>query len=335
MSTNSKSVLLIDADSTIPNLALMKLSTFHKTKGHDVRLKQLHIPYFPGRKKCITHVQDDYDIGYCSVIFKGANDYIKSSNKLKRGGSGFSLASNLPKYIEKLEPDYSLYPNNDISYGFISRGCVRKCKFCIVYEKEGGIKQVANVDDIVRHKKVKFMDNNFLALPNHEELLKELIVKNIRCQFFQGLDIRLVNKSNSDLLRQVNYMGEYIFAFDSWKMLPIIEKKLKILFWRKPWQFKFYVYCHPDMELSEIVGRVDFLKKHQCLPYLMRDIACFDAKYSVFYSHVREWCNHPPYFSKLTFQNFIEVKLRKTKFKSPIKLSSGLYSRALKEVRLD
>ena len=113
------------------------------------------------------------------------------------------------------------------------------------------IRQVATVEEIVKHKEVKFLDNNFLALENHKDILKELIEKNIRCQFNQGLDIRLLDKENSNLLSRLNYLGEYIFAFDNWKELKLIQSKLPLLTWLKPFQGKFYVYVHPKMALEE------------------------------------------------------------------------------------
>jgi len=45
-------VLLIDADSTIPNISLKKLSTWHKSLGDDVELVRVNLPYYPKVKGC-------------------------------------------------------------------------------------------------------------------------------------------------------------------------------------------------------------------------------------------------------------------------------------------
>jgi hypothetical protein len=301
-------ILLIDADSTIPNLALMKLSSFYKQNGDNICFKKLNIPYYPNRKKTIHNINTSkFDKTFCSVIFKNNNLFVCGEN-ITFGGSGFSLSINLPSEIEATEPDYSLYPENNTSYGFISRGCIRKCSFCIVPEKEGYIKQVNTIDNILHHKKIKFLDNNFLALPNCKELLRELVNKKIKCQFNQGLDIRLVDSEISYLLSKLNYLGEYIFAFDNIKFKKIIEEKLCLLSWRKPFQFKFFVYIHPDMNIYETVDRINFLKDCCCLSYIMRDISCWDSKYSFFYTDLAAYCNQPNFFKKMSFSDFLNKR---------------------------
>lgn len=317
-------VLLIDADSTIPNIALMKLSTYYKNKADTVELLKLNIPYYPNRKKSIINVNTDgYDHIHCSVIFPNSLKYIKGNNILF-GGTGFSLKSKLPDKIENLQPDYTIYPDNNISYGFISRGCIRNCYFCVVQQKEGYIRQVNTIDNIVKHKKVIFLDNNFLALNNHEDLLKELIDKNIKCQFNQGLDIRLINNSNSILLSKLNYIGEYIFAFDDIKYKKIIEEKLQILKWRKEYQFKFYVYVNPNDSIDKTIKRIEFLKENKILPYIMRDISCWNSEYKNFYTDIASYCNQPSLFKKMDFNTFLVKRYKKNLIR--VKKSNELYN---------
>jgi len=299
-------VLLLDADSTIPNVALMKLSAYHKSQGDEVTLKELHIPYYPSRTIFNAYYNAEiYDKVYCSVIFDSTLQHLKRGSTIF-GGTGYSLSFELPLDIEGLEPDYSLYPNNDTSYGFITRGCIRNCSFCKVPQKEGGIRQVSNVDRIVRHKVTKFLDNNILAFPGHYDILQELVDKKIRCQFNQGLDIRLIDERNSLLLSQMNYYKEYIFAFDDIRYMSLIDHKLDILSWRKKWQFKFFVYVHPDMPLEETTERVMWLKEHECLPYLMRDIACWSSLNRTWYANMAAWCNQPGLFKNMDFKTFVE-----------------------------
>jgi hypothetical protein len=297
-------VLLIDADSKIPNLALMKLSTYHKNQGDEVTLIQLNIPYYPNKPKRHFYAPSGYDKYYCSTIFTGSEEYIHGDN-IQFGGTGHNLTTVLPSYIESLEPDYSIYPDNDTSYGFITRGCINNCSFCVVPQKEGKIHQVNTIQDIVRHKKVKFMDNNILALPSHKEILQEIVDMKLKCQFNQGLDIRLINEENSILISKMNYLGDYLFAFDNWAYLPIIESKLELMKWRKDYKFKFFLYCHPDMPISNIVNRINYLKEKKCLPYVMRHISCWDSQYSKFYIDIASWCNQPNLFRKMTFKEFL------------------------------
>lgn len=305
-------ILLIDADSKIPNIPLMKLSTWHKSKGDNVELFRCNLPYYPNKKKHTYFVQDEYDKVYCSVIFDGNKEHIIGKNIIF-GGTGVDLTTNLPDNIDSLECDYSIYPDNDTSYGFISRGCIRNCSFCKVPKKEGYIHQVNTIDNIIRHKKVKFLDNNFLALPNHKKILQELISLKVKCQFNQALDFRLLDKDNSYLLSKLNYLGDYTFAFDSWKYKNIMEEKFKLIEWRKPFQLKFFVYINPSMEISETVKRINWLRQKQCLPYIMRDITCWNSEYSQFYIDIAAYCNQPNLFRKMSFGEFLEKRHIKNK----------------------
>jgi len=305
-------ILLIDVDSTIPNLALMKISSYHKSMGDEVELKRLGISYYPDKRTRTTISTAGYDAVYLSAIFGGTMDCVDFDLYSQKGlclfgGTGISLDATLPDEIDEQELDYSIYSDNDTAYGFISRGCDRKCHWCVVPQKEGKIHQVeADLENIIRKfKKVKFMDNNFLQLPNHVEILEWLAERKIKCQFNQGLDIRLITEENSAALFKLNYMGEYIFAFDNWGYRRIIERQLKLLQWIKPWGAKFYVYVNPAMPLTETVKRVEFLRNRKLLPYVMRDIECWGSEHHDFYVDLAAYGNQPAFFKKMAFEEFI------------------------------
>lgn len=126
-------VMLVDADSTIPNIALMKLSSYHKKAGDNVEFVAANLPYYPNRKKT-PFIVNSADKVYCSVVFEGNKEFIIGENIIF-GGTGVDLTTNLPDEIEDCDPDYSIYPNNNTSYGFITRGCIRSCAFCKVPKK--------------------------------------------------------------------------------------------------------------------------------------------------------------------------------------------------------
>ena len=319
-------ICLIDADSKIPNLALMRLSAFHKAKGSEVALYKANLPYFPNMRRKKFKAPSGYDAYYCSCVFSGTKGFIVGEN-IQFGGSGCDLKKTLPLEVENCKPDYSLYPDNDCSYGFISRGCIRKCGFCFVPEKEGSLREVASINDIIEHKKVKFLDNNFLALKNHKAILKELVDRQIKCQFNQGLDIRLVDTENSKLLSELNYLGDYLFSFDSLAYLPVIKQKLELLSWRKPFQLKFFVYVSPNMSIHETVQRIEWLKENELLPYIMRDLSCWDSVNKEFYIDIAAYCNQVGIFKKLTFSQFLK---KRTKNLLRIEKSDSLYANKIK-----
>ena len=169
MSINKK-ILLIDVDSTIPNIPLMKLSTFYKEKGFKVVLKQLHIPYYPYKHKPTYEFDTSkYYKTYASAIFNKNNQFIKGDNIIF-GGTGYDYKIELDEEVEKCQPDYSLYQEKNTTYDFITRGCIRNCYFCVVPKKEGMIHLVKDVNIIIKeakergHKNIMFFDNNILAL---------------------------------------------------------------------------------------------------------------------------------------------------------------------------
>ena len=134
----------------------------------------------------------------------------------------------------------------------------------------------------------------------------------IKCEFNQGLDFRLVNDENLDALSRLNYMGSYIFAFDEPKYQPLLEKKLALIkkYISKPWRLKFYIYYHPSMELSQLFERVEWCRKNECLPYVMRDAACWDSELKHFLIDYAAYCNQAAMFKKMSFEQFMEIRTK-------------------------
>lgn len=317
MNTTTNKILLIDVDSTIPNIALMKLSTHYKSLGNSVELMQLHIPIYKPTKKPTVIDCNGYNQVHVSAIFTGTLANLEFANSVfDIGGSGVDLKKKLPEEIENLQCDYTLYKDvgvdETIAYGFISRGCIRNCYFCIVRQKEGDLHQVSTITRVMQDKKkVKFFDNNFLALSNHMELLQELIAKNIKCQFNQGLDLRLINHDNAFLLSKLNHIGEVYFAFDDWKNLPIIKEKMKIVreYIVNEWKIKMFIYCHPDMDIAtEVYPRIQWCRNNYVLPYFMRDLACWSAPNKGDYADLSCWCNQPGIFKPMDYTQFYDKR---------------------------
>lgn len=307
-------VLLVNVDSRW-NLAIRRMYTYFTLQGHDVEMRDLGLSGYPHKRK-VTINAYVYDRVYVSNIFEH-NAYrvtVEGCEDVVFGGVGSrDLDRKLPPEIEDSPPFY--YPEEKTSYGFITRGCIRKCWFCKVPKHEGAIRMYNSVDSIVRGvpgEIVEFLDNNILAHPLHMWILEELADRGIRCRFNQGLDFRLVNDENLDALARMNYYKEYIFAFDDPKYQPLLDRKIVQIkrYIPTPWKLKFYLYYHPNMDLGQLIDRIEWCRTHECLPYVMRDAACWDSDKRDFLIDIAAYCNQPSFFKRMDFYTFLNVRLK-------------------------
>ena len=196
-----EAVLLLDLDSRLPNLALMKLSRFFKDQGKKVVLAR-RVAYVAGAERA-----------YASGVFSTPCTLDRLS-KLRKyygealiaGGTGIDVRLRLPAAVENLPADYDLYPElGDRAIGFLTRGCPFHCPFCVVPAKEGGVRQVSDLDDLVtrRRRKLILLDDNILAHPNAKVLLEEIARRNLAVNFNQTLDLRFVDEDIAHLLPRV------------------------------------------------------------------------------------------------------------------------------------
>ena len=313
-----KKILLVDVDSSIPNLALMKLSTYYKGQGYKVKFLKLGYSGIPlSKKKRYLLKNEGYYKVFISIIFTPNKEAVRISspelNNYEYGGTGYDLYVKLPQEIDDSEEDYSIYQDNDCSFGFITRGCIRQCPFCFVWKKEGMIHKYREISQIVKHKKVKFLDNNILAYPECEKILQELIDKKIRCQFNQGLDLRLMDDKKAELLSKLNYWGEYFFAFDDIKLEPILTERM-VLFKKhvpRAWKARFFVYCNANEPIKDVVRRIEWCRNNKALVYLMRDKNCWKSVNSSFYKDLTGYCQAVAVYKTRTFLEYIKRKSSK------------------------
>lgn len=231
---------LHDGDNTnFPNLALMKLSAYHKLRGDIVEW------WLPLKQ---------YDKVYSSKVFTFTpeNPYLPE-NTIK-GGTGYGIYQNLPVTVDKLFPDYSIYPDCDYAIGYLTRGCIRNCPWCIVPKKEGTIKPYNSWEQIKRpdSNKVVFMDNNVLACSYGQDQLIQMIGQNIKIDFNQGLDARLITPEIAEILRKLKWIKFIRMAADTDEMLQVVLKKIELLkqYGIKPYRIFVYVLVK-DIESAE------------------------------------------------------------------------------------
>lgn len=290
------------------NLALRRMYAYYENCGIEVEMIDLGFGFYPHNKRQIIDGRK-YDLVAVSNIFEtNANrvDVYGCENVL-RGGVGSGNNAKLPPEIEATAPKY--FDGEDTAHGFITRGCIRNCYFCKVPKHEGKLTAYRNVSDVVgSFKKAIFMDNNFLAWEGANDAIDWLIDNGIKCQFNQGLDLRLVNDSNLSRLAKLNYIGEYLFAFDDVRLtdfmngvIPLVKRHIS-----QPWKIKLFVYVNAEkMEPLDTVRRIEWIKQHECLPYVMRDINCYGSDHESFYTDIAAWANQPGIFKKLDFEEFL------------------------------
>lgn len=211
-------VRLIPLGCKIPNLALMKLSAFHKAQGDEVSLDE-----------------PEPDLVYVSSPFsqyRNACDYSKMfpDAKIEYGGYGFSDRQ-LPFEIEHLMPDYSIF-NCDHSLGFTTRGCFRNCWFCIVPKCEGMIRKNSPIEEFhnPEHDTVELLDNNILYFEDWFMRNTDYLIKHDLKVKENGIDIRLVNKKNAERLHELNIKSDRLhFAFDDLSYENEVRRGIEIL----------------------------------------------------------------------------------------------------------
>lgn len=286
-------ILVVDADSKagFPNLAIMKISAWHKKQGDSVDLiKGLPQapPLFP------------YDKTYISVIYwqnaTAANSYARMlEGEVELGGIGESYTK-LPDAIEHIKPDYSLY-DLDFSMGYTSRGCTRKCPWCVVPRKEGNIHDHAPISEFLdlSHDKIVLLDNNFQASPRWKENLEFIIENKLKVNFCQGLDIRLVTKEFAAILSRTRYYSWTFkkrglhFAFDTMNVEKAVRRGLKKLQAAGiPARIiMFFVLVGFNTSLKQDLYRVQVLKDLGVTPFVM----VFNQHQDPKLRHLARWVN--------------------------------------------
>jgi len=242
---------LHDSDATaFPNLALMKLSAWHKARGDRVE------PFLPLNAAL-------YDVVYSSKVFTFTPESPYLPPQTVMGGTGYDVSSALPTEIEGIRPDYSLYPGCDYAVGFLTRGCIRACPWCVVPRKEGAIRACSTVEEIARHdtRNIVFMDNNVLA---HEHGLREierLAEMPYRVDFNQGLDARIIaaDEGVARLLARLKWYRPLRLACDRAEQIPHVRRAVELLrkHGAKPSRFFCYVLVQ---DIEDALQRVMFLR---------------------------------------------------------------------------
>lgn len=309
---------LYDVDGhNFPNLALMKLSAWHKRQGDSV---EFVLP--------LKH----YDKIYVSKVFgdeySKISDFVLQADEIVYGGTGFAITvengkevyhkdrdPNLPYEIEHICPDYSLYPDltKGKAFGFLTRGCCNNCDFCIVSKKEGMCsKKVADLSEFWNgQKEIVLLDANILACKDRIELLNQLADSKAKVDFTQGLDARFITEEVAEMLAKIKIMRVH-FAFDFMKNEKAIIRGLRIykeIVGTSDRNAIVYILTNFDTTIEEDLYRVNMVqevgfspdiriyRKHTA-PQILRDL--------------QRWANNRLLYRSCDFMNYVPRRDGKT-----------------------
>lgn len=282
-------ILVLNIDSKLPNIALNKVAMWHQAQG-DVVIWDM-----PIMLKSVDRV-------YASSIFTKNRPKLDNLVGLRpdilAGGTGYDLNVKLPADIEAMKPK--------INYGFTTRGCIRKCPFCFVWQSEGYIRPTGDIYDLWdgASKEITLLDNNILALPNQfAHICSQAIKEGLTVDFNQGLDIRLITPELGYILSKVK-TKDIRFAFDSPKLEKTVRRKIAMLRRIRGFESKaffFYVLVGFDTTFDEDLHRCQVLKELGCRPYVMRhENTPRDNKYI----KLAEWANQMWTLAKYSYEEF-------------------------------
>lgn len=233
-----------------PNYALMKISAWHKAQGDSVEwFMPIMTPF--------------YDRVYSSKVFDFTpeNPYLPESTI--KGGTGYGLFNELPEDIDRMFPDYSIYPSCDYAIGFLTRGCPNKCPWCYVPQKEGKIHPYRTWQELVRPdtKKLTLMDNNILACPHGIEQLRQLAETDYRLDINQAMSVFLITPETADILARCKWQKYIRFSVDQKAQIEGMYRAADLLAERGIPNSKLFIYCLLTDDLDDDLQRIYAMRK--------------------------------------------------------------------------
>lgn len=305
---------LIDVDGhNFPNLALMRISAYHKARGDDVEWWYSDFLH--------------YDVVYMSKIFSDAYtsdiDEPINADKVIKGGTGYAITldgngkerynkkkdNDLPQEIEKMFPDYSIYPQYNFAVSMTSRGCPRGCAFCHVASKEGRCSiKVADVSDFwCGQSLIKVLDPNITACKDKRDLFYQYKATGAKIDFTQGLDIRLIDDCDIDDLNEMRIEGLH-FAWDNPNEDLTAQFRYFANRYKRKHRGSVYILTGYNSSMEQNLHRIYAVRDMGYNPYVMiysKPNASRELK------KLQRWCNNKYIFNQCAkFDDYYQKRRR-------------------------
>lgn len=284
-------------------------------------------------------IEDGFEEKRAEDMEKLEKDDFLNTLTNKSGKNGIDMRTQMPDYhlydsyisvMETVKSSAAYFKDyKEYSIGFLTRGCFRRCPFC-VNKLERKAMPYSNINDFLDNERdengklkrpyIYLWDDNFLASPYWDRILDELMATGRPFQFRQGLDERLLaqNRRGEEMAKKLsksNYHGDFIFAFDNWFDRKLIVKALKIWkFYCPKRETKFYLFCgflqtaeedkKFQQDIAQIFMRITVLMRYGCLGYIMRHEDYKKSPMPNIYVQIARWCNQPGFYRNMSFWQF-------------------------------
>lgn len=283
---------ITDVDGhNFPNFALMKIAAWHKAHGDDIEMA--------------TPLFGQYDRVYKSKIFTFSPDTNEPWEcEVIKGGTGYDITSRLPEEIESSTAmDYTIYPQYEFSVQFLSRGCIRRCPFCLVHDKEGYIHPVEPAQLNPRGKYIEVLDNNFFANPEWRAAVTYLLGTKQKVNL-HGVDIRIMNEEQAYWLNKLPLQKPIHIAWDL-PQIDLTDKLREVLKYIKAYKIYCYVLVGFNSTIEQDLYRLERLKELGILPFVQpyRDFNN-ERTPTQYEKDLARWANRAWLFKSMRFQDY-------------------------------
>ncbi len=258
-----KRVLLIEPayKAKYPPLGLMKISTYHKQQGDEVK-------FWKGMNKELK--DQKWDAIYITTMFtfqwnitintiKFYQRNKANESNIQVGGilgsllqddvrreTGITPHFGLWEEVDRLAPDYKLfdgiydYYTNDASIGYMTKGCIWHCPYCAVPKLEPEYVHFIPLEKQIDpdKKDLILLDNNVLASSKFRKIIEEIgkygFYKGAKFKgrfryidFNQGVDAKLLTEEKMALLSEIAIKPLRI-AFDHIELKRLYIEKIRL-----------------------------------------------------------------------------------------------------------